>query len=422
MNVNLDKAYKTFGKRAEEKTDLAVFTCIAEHTKPEGKAWVPQSIIADETGYTRRTVSNSIHRLAEKRLLTIEKTLTDNTGTVRGMAGNIYHINPKYLTKTKPAQHNTKPQCAACYQGGPHVVSDYLSGWKLVTNDGEGGKHVDPRLGPQVETIHENGSTTIIRRSFLQRIDYPSQEEIQVALGNRQVIYRYKNKRVQVLAQTLSSFLDTRTSSLLAVNKKQGVPRKFIHRMWKVTWVDLEGLKKRVEHTEHGSALLKGLKQVIQCLDELTTPDDRKVKSASAPQPEQEPKSVKSCDLAVEANKRAVHNTERLNKLEKYTDSLSNRVDDMETDVDGLAQTVRCIEAGDKKAVQAMREKQTPFDALSQRVSGILTHADRLDTKMDGLVSRVSVLEDTSKWLSWTLIGVLSLRFLSLMLRLLRRK
>lgn len=114
MFVNLEKAYKKFGKRAEEKTDKAVFTCIAEYTNPEGKAFVSQNTIADETGYARRTVANSIHRLAEKNLLTIEKTLTDNTGIVRGIASNIYHINPKYLTHTKPAQRGTKPQCSAC--------------------------------------------------------------------------------------------------------------------------------------------------------------------------------------------------------------------------------------------------------------------------------------------------------------------
>ena len=115
MFVNMEKAYKKFGKRAEEKTDKAVFTCIADHTNPEGKAFVPQNTIADETGYTRRTVSNSIHRLAEKGLLTVEKSLTDNTGTVRGIASNIYRINPKYLMKTedaKPANAST-PYCSA---------------------------------------------------------------------------------------------------------------------------------------------------------------------------------------------------------------------------------------------------------------------------------------------------------------------
>ena len=109
--VNLDKACKTFGKRAEEKTDKAVFTCIAEHANSEGKAWIPQNTIADETGYTRRTVSNSIHRLAVKNLLTVEKSLTDTTGTVRGIASNIYHINRKYLIETAAS---AKPECSAC--------------------------------------------------------------------------------------------------------------------------------------------------------------------------------------------------------------------------------------------------------------------------------------------------------------------
>lgn len=259
--------------------------------------------------------------------------------------------------------------------------------------------------------------------STVAECEYPEPQDIRHALDNKQVLWRRKNKRIQVLAQTLSSFLDTRTSSLLAVNKKQGVPRKFIHREWKRTWVDLEGLKQRVQHTEHGSALLKGLKQVIEILDVLTTPSasakQSKSASASAPKPSA---TAKSCDLAVEANKRAVHNTERLNKLEKHTNSLSNRVDDMEIDVDGLTQTVRCIEDGDKKAVQAMREKQTPFDALSRRVSSLVTHTNRLDGKTDGLESRVSVLEDTSKWLSWSLATLLSLRFVGLTLHWLRRK
>lgn len=73
MFVNLNKACKTFGKRADDRT--------------EGICSVSQSTIAEETGYARRTVSNSIHRLAEKNLLT--------------------------------------------------VVPDYVSGWKLAPNYGE---------------------------------------------------------------------------------------------------------------------------------------------------------------------------------------------------------------------------------------------------------------------------------------------
>lgn len=258
----------------------------------------------------------------------------------------------------------------------------------------ENGEHVDDSLGPQVETIMKNGSTIIRRRSFLQPIDYPSHKEIKVACDNKQVLWRYKNNRIQVLAQTLSNFLDTRTSSLLAVNKKQGVPEKFIHREWKVTWIDLEGLKQRVAHTEHGSALLKGLKQVIQLLDEWSTPDDLKVEAASAPQ---------SCDPAVDE------------RLRDSVYSLKQRVNRMEKRLDR-------IQVADKQAVQAMKEKRTPLDALNSRVSSMVTHTDRLDARTDGLMSRVSVLEDTSKWLSWSLATVLGLRFLGLMLRLLKRK
>lgn len=270
--------------------------------------------------------------------------------------------------------------------------------------------------------------------STVAECEYPEPQDIRHALDNKQVLWRRKNKRIQVLAQTLSSFLDTRTSSLLAVNKKQGVPRKFIHREWKRTWVDLEGLKQRVAHTEHGSALLKGLKQVIEILDVLTTPSasakQSKSASASAPKPSA---TAKSCDLAVEANKRAVHNTERLNKLTrdeaalenlvfKYRDAGSIDLGTQSKRLDMLADRLHRIEAGDKQAVQAMAEGKTPLDALSQRVSSMTTHTDRLDAKTDGLESRVSVLEDTSKWLSWSLATLLSLRFVGLTLHWLRRK
>ena len=298
--------------------------------------------------------------------------------------------------------------------------------------------HVDDGVGPQRETIHmEDGATCVLTRSYLRRIDYPSQEEIKGALDNKQVIWRWKN-RVQVLAQTLSSFLDTRTSSLLAVNKKQGVPGKYIHRQWKRTWVDLEGLKQRVNHTEHESALLKHLKQVIENLDAyedaytrpLIVEESQQSASASASKPSA---SAKSCDLAVEANKRAVHNTERLNKLTrdeaalenlifKYRDACSIDLGTQSKRLDMLADRLHRIEAGDKQAVQAMAEGKTPLDALSQRVSGLVTHVDRLDGKTDGLESRVSVLEDTSKWLSWSLATLVSLRSVGLMLRLLKRK
>ncbi|MBQ5557068.1 MAG: hypothetical protein IIT36_00425 [Aeriscardovia sp.] len=277
----------------------------------------------------------------------------------------------------------------------------------------------------------------------------PEPQDILHALSNKQVLWRYKNGHIQVLAQTLSNWLNTRTSSLLAVNKKQGVPGKYIHREWKRTWVDLEGLKKRVEHTEHGSALLKGLKQVVQILDDYKTAYTRPLsveepeESVSVEQKEQQTKPKKKpgtkrnpidvCEVAEEANKRAVHNTERLNKLTRDEAALENLIfttrDACSVDLftqskrlDMFADRLHRIEAGDKQAVQAMAEKRTPFDALSQRVSGIVTHADRLDIKTEGLVSRVSVLEDTSKWLSWMLAGVIGIRFLSVMLRMLKRK
>lgn len=287
----------------------------------------------------------------------------------------------------------------------PSPIDEQIWAWLLTLPDT--GKEYEQLLKDRKEahrmTPWENGS-------ILVECDTPEQKDIHHALANRQVLWRSKNDRVQVLAQTLSNYLDTRTSSLLAVNKKQGVPAKYIHREWKVTWIDLEGLKKRVEHTEHGSALLKGLKQVIKGLDELTTPDDSRVKLSSVEQKKQaKPKAkpgtkhnpIDPVEVAVEADKRAVHNTERINHLE-------DRVD--------------VIEAGDKKAVQAMREKHTPLDQLASRVGRLATQADGLDTRTDGLWSRVSVLEDTSKWLSWSLATVLSLRFLGVTLRWLKRK
>ena len=336
-----------------------------------------------------------------------------------------------------------------------------------------------------------------VKHNVLSQCDNPEPQDIRHALDNKQVLWRYKNNRVQVLAQTLSSFLDTRTSSLLAVNKKQGVPAEFIHREWKRTWVDLKGLKVRVEHTVHGSALLKGLKQVIEILDAYKTAYTRppmvsaeqQAKSASAsaasgvanastaPKPsasaasgvfDASSASAKPCDLAVEANKRAVHNTERLNKLTRDEKALENLIFkyrdacsidlgtqskrlDMFADrlhriekgdksgenvpklekachnqlagrVHNLEDRVAVIEAGDRQAAQAMAEKKTPLDALSTRVSSLVTRTNRLDAKTDGLESRVTVVEDTSKWLSWSLATLVSLRFVGLMLRMLKRK
>ena len=135
MNVNLDKAltdlYNRYGTRADRK----VFTYLAEHAGSKGIVNITQSVIAQGSGVSKSTVPDSVNRLEDKGFLTVEKSVTDGGGT----GTNIYHINPKYLIKTKPAHCKTKPQCAACYQGlgGPHMVPDYLSGWKLVTNDGE---------------------------------------------------------------------------------------------------------------------------------------------------------------------------------------------------------------------------------------------------------------------------------------------
>ena len=292
------------------------------------------------------------------------------------------------------------------------------------------------QTGPLMETVHEkNGGTTTIYRSSFQNIDAPSSEELQAALENRQIIYRYKNDRIQVLAQTLSSFLDTRTSSLLAVNKKQGVPGKFIHRAWKRTWIDLEGLKQRVQHTEHGSVLLKGLNWVVEYLDGEGKPFDQLVEtmkqfeSARASAKPTAEQAESDYNVAVEANKRAVHNTERLNKLDYQVQDVNVRAKALEHDVPQLLHSV-CrledrvdrIEAGDKKATQLMAAKQTPLDALNKRVSSMVTHANRLDAKTGGLESRVSVLEDTSKWLSWSLATVLGVRLLGLTLHWLRRK
>lgn len=296
--------------------------------------------------------------------------------------------------------------------------------------------------GPLMETVYEkNGGTTTIYRSTFQNIDAPSSEELQAALGNRQIIYRYKNDGIQVLAQTLSNYLDTRTSSLLAVNKKQGVPQKYIHRQWKRTWVDLEGLKQRVQHTEHGSALLKGLNWVVEYLDGEGKPCDELVKTMkqwksasasaasgvsnapSATKPEQKPKTVKPCDLAVEANKRAVHNTERINNL--TTEVRNNREQERAEVKQGFSNIMKRITSGEKRF-----DKKTTQNAVNQillgelntRLERLATQADSLDARADGMESRVSVAEDTNKWLSWTLAGVIGLRFLSLMLRWLRRK
>lgn len=108
LTVNLDKVLKDLGTSTAARTDYRVFTCLTEHMNDNGVSAVPQSLLSEETGFRRRTVSNSIQRLEEKGFFTIERNMTEHGG----IATNIYHINPQYLIK--PAQNNTKPQCAAC--------------------------------------------------------------------------------------------------------------------------------------------------------------------------------------------------------------------------------------------------------------------------------------------------------------------
>lgn len=111
FTVNLDKARHDLGNSAAGRTDYRVFTCLTEYMNGNGVSNVPQNLIAEETGYQRRTVSTSIHRLQDKSFLTIEKTIKNNTG----IAGNIYHINSKYLMKTEDAEpaNVSTPYCSA---------------------------------------------------------------------------------------------------------------------------------------------------------------------------------------------------------------------------------------------------------------------------------------------------------------------
>lgn len=293
----------------------------------------------------------------------------------------------------------------------PSGLDEQVWEWLLTLPD-SGREYGQSKNRKEARQVKRMSSTGVHGSWAFLRNDHPTLGAIADALNSKQIILRKKNNRIQVLAQTLSNRLDTRTSSLLAVNKRQGVPQKFIHREWKRTWVDLEGLKERVENTEHGSALLKDVKQAIRLLDEWEEPPvfaKIKPEETASVSKKQQTKFANApcamckqpCEVAVEANKRAVHNTERINKLTARVDS---------------------IEAGDKKATQAMREKKTPFDALSRRVSGLASHTDRLDAKTDGLESRVSVVEDTSKWLSWSLAAVLSVRLIGFTLRWLKRK
>lgn len=365
----------------------------------------------------------------------------------------------------------------------------------------------------------------------------PEPQDIRHALDKKQVLWRWKNSRVQVLAQTLSNYLGTRTSSLLAVNKKHGVPEKFIHREWKQTWVNLDGLKKRVAQTGHSSALLKGLKQVIQCIDAVTADDRAVLSSVEQKKQETKPKAkpgtkhnpIDGCEVAVEAYERAVKNTGLINCLTRDEAALENFMfstrDAVFTDLgaqskrlDMLADRIHRIEVGDKQdksighvanerakdnadrlleletRVNTMeagdwKEKgksvslsvdeldarivdlenkhknlenetrndwayakdareyiadrvwhleewrkrvdkqatqatvnQTLLGDLNTRLGRLASQADSLDTKTDGLRSRVSVVENTNKWLSWTLAGVIGVRFLAVMLRWLKRK
>lgn len=115
LTVNLDKASKNLGHNAAGRTDYQVFTCLAEYMDGNGVSTVPQNLIAEETGFKRRTVSTSVSRLEGKGFLTIEKNLEDSKGVTRGIACNIYHINPQYLMETedaKPASAPT-PHCSA---------------------------------------------------------------------------------------------------------------------------------------------------------------------------------------------------------------------------------------------------------------------------------------------------------------------
>lgn len=111
LTVNLDKALHDLGHDASGRTDYQVFMSLAEYMDANGVSTVPQTVISQETGYARRTVSSSIHRLQDKSFLTIEKTMKNNTG----IPSNIYHINPKYLMKTEDAEpaNASTPYCSA---------------------------------------------------------------------------------------------------------------------------------------------------------------------------------------------------------------------------------------------------------------------------------------------------------------------
>lgn len=102
LTVNLDKALKDLGTSAGGRTDYRVFMCLTEYMDENGVSTVRQSVISQETGYATRTVGNSIHRLADKGFLTVEKTAINT----KGIVSNVYRIDSKYLLETKPVEQS----------------------------------------------------------------------------------------------------------------------------------------------------------------------------------------------------------------------------------------------------------------------------------------------------------------------------
>lgn len=121
LTVNLDKALHDLGRNAGARTDYKVFTCLTEYMDTNGVVNVPQTLIAKETGYSRRTVSNSLHRLQEKGFLTIEQTMANSQGIVRCIPSNLYHIAPQYLMETETVVEKEKEKSMEC----PYRRPDY---------------------------------------------------------------------------------------------------------------------------------------------------------------------------------------------------------------------------------------------------------------------------------------------------------
>lgn len=118
--VNLDKVLKDLDANVAGRTDYKIFMCLAEHMNDEGVSAVPQSLLGKETGFKRRTVSNSVQRLAEKGFFTIERNMTEHGG----IATNIYHLNPEYLTHAKPVeQAQTKTRVQETQKTTPGCVN-----------------------------------------------------------------------------------------------------------------------------------------------------------------------------------------------------------------------------------------------------------------------------------------------------------